>query len=455
TFRISAVDSVGVTRVEMNINGNVRTMTLNTMSGYHEYVIDTRTMPDGTYSINATAWDVAGRRVTTSTIQFRIDNTAPELLVETPVKDQLISGLFVVRARTTDQFPGLVKYAIDGTTWYDVTTPWNSTLVSDGVHTISIRTEDQAGHPTQFNVNVIVDNSAPVISQASITPGQTLSGIKTLRFYAYDSIGLRDVTLSIDGAAAFEIYRGEGGMYYEFLLDTRTLSDGDHTIDVTASDRAENTMGETYGIRVDNTGPSISLDYYWIEGSEEVRIGNVKEGTSVVFRATVIDPSGIGVVMINIDSTGWREMSPDTNDSNPDTYVIFWPTSDTEGGSHVFHIRTADRLGNEATLTGLINVKEKHERTPFIVSFNRALPMLWFILFIILIIALALLAYFGILVRFVKGDLWTNRSRKEKAPEGGDDIPEEKKTPKSKNPFKPARRSEDKDVEDWDDRVEK
>jgi hypothetical protein len=121
----------------------------------------------------------------------------------------------------------------------------------------------------------------------------------------------------------------------------------------------------------------------------------------------------------------------------------------------VFHIRTADKLGNEATLTGLINVKEKHEKTPFIVSFNRALPMLWFILFLLLIIAIALLAYFGILVKFVKGELWTNRERKEKPPEEGENLPEERKQQKSKIPFKPAKKSGEKDVEDWDDQVEK
>jgi len=449
TFRVSASDQVGITRVIMRIGTETRIMSFNTQSGYYEYLLDTRTMEDGTYVINATATDVAGRAVTTRNLQFRVDNKAPELIVESPVKDQLIKGLFVVRARTNDMFPGMVRYAIDGTTWYDVTTPWNSTSVIDGAHTITIRTEDQAGHATVFNVNVIVDNTAPVISQASITPGQILSGPRTLRFYAYDSIGISQLMLSIDGSSPFEIYQGEGDLYYEYLLDTRILSDGDHSLEISAYDRAGNQKSATYGIKVDNSGPSISLDYYWIRDNEEIRIGDVKEGTSVVFKATIIDPSGVATVMINIDSTGWREMTPDSNDSNPNTYVLFWPTSGADGGAHVFQIRTADRLGNEATTSGLINVKEYEEKTTFIEHFKNALPVIWFILFLLLLIAIGLLAYFGILTKWARGE---GREKKEK-PADSEQTLEPREKQKRRNPFMKKKVGEGDRVENWDDEV--
>ncbi|MGA1866098.1 MAG: Ig-like domain-containing protein [Thermoplasmatota archaeon] len=451
TFRVSAFDEVGITRVTMNIDQIVKTLSYNTQSGYYEYIIDTRTLADGTYSINATALDMAGRLVTTKSLEFRVDNKLPELMVESPVKDQLISGIFVVRATTMDEFPGAVRYAIDGTTWYDVTTPWNSTLVNDGYHTISVKTEDRSGHQTIFHVNVVVDNSAPVISQTSLTPGQPMAGLKTIRFYAYDAIGIGEVMLSIDGTSPFEIFRSEGGLYYEYILDTRTLSDGDHTIAVTAYDRAGNHDGSTYGIKVDNSGPEISLDYYWIEGDEEVRIGEVKEGNSVVFRATVIDPSGVSHVMINIDSQGWREMAPDSNESNPDTFILFWPTSGSEGGAHVFQIMTADKLGNEATKSGMINVKEKKDRTTFGEWITSALPFIWLILFILLVIAIGILAYFGILTKWARGE---GRVKKEKPPvEEGEldtspeDIPE---TKRSEPLDMKKKKGQEREIEEWE-----
>jgi hypothetical protein len=450
-FRVSAFDEVGLTSVVMRIGQTERIMSYNTQTGYYEYMLDTNTMMDGTYSINATATDVAGRMVTTKNLQFRVDNHEPELIVESPVKDQLISGIFVVRARTNDEFPGVVRYAIDGTTWFDVTTPWNSTMVNDGPHTLSVKTEDQAGHTTIFNINVLVDNTAPVISQTSLTPGQSLAGVHMIRFYAYDSIGIRDVMLSINDAAPFEIYRSEGGLYYEYLLDTRILPDGDHTITVTATDRADNSDSSTYGITLDNTGPDIALDYFWLDGDEEVRIGKVREGKSVVFRATVTDPSGVSVVMINIDSLGWREMAPDSNSSNPNTYVLIWPTSDAEGGSHVFQIRTADKLGNEATRSGLISVKEREEKTSFMESFTDALPVIWLIIFLILIIVIGILAYLGILTKWARGE---GRTPKEETPteEGKAVSPKEPKPAKKRSsPFKFGK-SKDKDesVEEWE-----
>ncbi|MFW3146015.1 MAG: Ig-like domain-containing protein [Thermoplasmatota archaeon] len=466
-FKVSASDEVGIHSVIMKVAGQTRPLSFNMQSGYYEYLLDTRTLADGNYEINATATDLFGRKVTTPTLGFRVDNEDPELIVESPIKGQLISGVFVIRARGMDEFPGVVRYAVDGTTWFDVNTPWNTTKIGDGPHIITVMTQDQAGHRTEFKVDVLVDNTAPTVSQASITPGESVNGIKLLRFYVVDSIGIEHVMIILNEgtdheSSEFEIFRGEGGLYYEHLLDTVILGDGDHTISVTALDRADNSEKAIYGIRVDNTGPRISLDYYWIEGDNEVRIGDVKEGTSVVFEATVTDPSGVGVVLINIDSSGWREMAPDSNTSNPNKFVLFWPTSGTQGGSHIFQIRTADKLGNEATTSGLINIREKEKKTSFVDSFTGVLPILWFFLFIIILIAIVVLAYFGILVRLARGDLWKKKEeqpaqeelpeRKGREPPANREPPVKKERAKPSNPFKRTPKTDEK-VENWDDKV--
>ena len=441
TFRIAASDEVGITSVNLHIDGSTRILSYNTQTGYYEYMLDTRSLEDGTYVINATATDVAKRSVTSDSVTFYVDNNAPELVVESPVKDELISGTFVLRAQSDDEFPLPVLYSIDGTTWFELRkTPWNTTKVLDGPHTVTIRARDQAGHFTEFDVRVTVDNTDPVISQSTLTPGQKLSGIQTLRFYVYDSIGIRQVEMSIDEASPFEIFRGEGGLYYEYMLDTRTLGDRSHNISVRAIDRAGNTYDTQYGIRTDNSGPEIELDYYWIEGSEQVRLGSVEAGNSVVFVANVTDPSGVETVMINIDSSGWREMAPDSNESNPNSYVLFWPTGESEGGAHVFQIRTSDELGNEAERSGLINVERIEEDTTFIEAFTDALPVLWFILIIILIIAIGILAYTGVLTTWARGEGMNRDNEK-----GEEEEP--KKERKVKNPF---RKKQTDDGVSWD-----
>jgi hypothetical protein len=455
TFKVTASDEVGIHHVLMKVSDIERIMSFNTLSGYYEYTLDTKVLLDGTYSINATAVDIAGRTVVTEDVSFKVDNYDPVLRVDAPVKGQIISGLFVVRAQTEDKFPGLVRYAIDGTTWFDVTTPWNTTRVLDGRHTVTVSTVDQAGHRTDFDIEVIVDNTAPVISQATVTPGQILTGIQNLRFYVYDSIGIHQVHLSVNDAAPFEIFRGEAGLYYEYMFNTRIVPDGDNTINLTAQDMAGNVFETTYGIKVDNTGPDVSLDYYWIEGGEAVNIGDVKEGKSVVFEATVIDPSGVGSVMINIDSSGWREMTPDSNTSNPNTFVLFWPTSGVEGGSHVFQIRTTDKVGNENVISGLINVKEHREKEKFIDSFKNYLPVIWLILFIILVILLFVLAYTGVLTKWAKGEGMKKEPKEEgedeeEPPEGEEGEKKESGIRRVKNIFKKEKPSTDAKEEDWD-----
>ena len=419
TFKVIAFDQVGIERAVIDVAGRLTPISYNIQTGYYEFVMDTRGLDDGTHTVNATVTDVAGRSVTTSTIEFRVDNSFPSLTVETPVKGELISGLYAVRAYTGDVFPGAVRYAIDGTTWYDVSVPWDSTLVGDGPHQVTIRTTDKAGHSMYFDVDVTVDNSPPVISQATIAPGQIFSGVQTLRFYVVDAIGVRQVTLTIDDENAIEIFKGESGMYYEYLMNTRRFQDGNHVIHISVTDMAGNEVNDTYGIKTDNTGPEISLDYFWIEGDMEVRIGEVKEGTSVVFKATVTDPSNVSVVYINIDSSGWREMTPDSNASNEDTYLLYWPTVGEDTGAHIFQIKTSDILGNENSKSGLINVrreiKEDSFGERFVEGFTSALPILWFLIFVALMVALFILGYLGILTKWARGE---GREREEKPTEG-------------------------------------
>ncbi|MDG6224524.1 MAG: Ig-like domain-containing protein [Candidatus Thermoplasmatota archaeon] len=438
-FRISAYDKVGIRSLTIDIAGSEKPLSYNAQTGYYEFLLDTRLLEDGVYTVQATIVDVALNTVQTPVVDFKVDNTYPMLTIESPVKDQLVSGEeFVIKAQTMDKFPGMVRYAIDGTTWYDVSTKWDTTKVTDGYHTVTVMTEDQAGHRTSFNVEVTVDNGDPIISQATITPGEVLSGTTTLRFYVYDSIGVRQVTLAIDEASGFEIYRGEGGLYYEYILNTRILADGDHELKLTATDRAGNDAATTYGIRIDNTGPAIELDYYWIERNMEVREGVVKEGESVIFVAHVLDPSGVGSVMINIDSLGWREMTPDSNTSNVDTYILYWPTSG--GGSHIFQIRSVDKLGNENSVSGLIDVKKVESKPTFVERFVDALPVIWFLLILLLIIIIAVLAYTGVLTKWMKGE-----GMKKK--EGGPDEGPEKKRPPFRNPFSKAKAT---DADNWE-----
>ncbi len=412
TFRIIATDEVGVKKVTLDVAGTEKPLSYNTQTGYYELLLDTRLLADGTYDAQASVVDMADNLVSTPVLSFMVDNTGPILKVDSPVKDQLVRGLFIIRATMTDQFPGAVKYAIDGTTRFEVHTPWNTSKVTDGYHMVNVMAEDLAGHRTTFNVEVIVDNGKPVISQATIAPGEVLTGTTPLRFYAYDTIGVRQVTLALDGASAFEIHRGEGGLYYEYMLNTRLLADGDHLLKVTVIDRADNSVSATYAIKIDNTGPEIVLDYYWVEKDVPVRIGNVKEGTSVVFVATVDDPSGISSVMINIDSLGWREMAPDENNSNPNTYKLYWPTSG--GGTHMFQVKSIDKLGNENSLSGMINVKKVEHKTTFVERFKDALPILWFVLFLLIVITIVVLAWTGVMTTWFRGE---GLKRKEKTPE--------------------------------------
>lgn len=76
-FRVFATDVVGVRSVTLTVFGTTVPMAFNAASGYYEYVIDSRSVPDGTYSATATVEDLSGRATTSAAVSFAVRNGVP------------------------------------------------------------------------------------------------------------------------------------------------------------------------------------------------------------------------------------------------------------------------------------------------------------------------------------------------------------------------------------------
>ncbi|MGQ0797950.1 MAG: Ig-like domain-containing protein [Methanobacteriota archaeon] len=74
-FRVFASDAVGIERVTLEVFGSTVSIAFNSASGYYEYAVDTRSIPDGGYTARATVEDLAGRTTTTSVVAFEVRNT--------------------------------------------------------------------------------------------------------------------------------------------------------------------------------------------------------------------------------------------------------------------------------------------------------------------------------------------------------------------------------------------
>lgn len=99
------------------------------------------------------------------------------------------------------------------------------------------------------------DTTPPAVSFTSPANGATVSGIVTANITASDNVGVTKVDISLDGS----LKSPDTSSPYIYSFDSKTLTDGSHTLSAKAYDAAGNTKTVTITVMVDNpdtTAPS-------------------------------------------------------------------------------------------------------------------------------------------------------------------------------------------------------
>jgi hypothetical protein len=213
-------------------------------------VVDVATQGDGTYHVTATATDAAGN-TKTITKDVTVDNVkpTPTIAVEdtgTSSEDRITRDN-TVQVGASDNNSASIEVKVDGS----VKTPSSGIVtLADGEHTVSVTATDLAGNSASISTGKItIDTVAPTPTIAVEDTGKSNS----------DGI-TRDNTVQV-GAS-------ESGATIEVKVGTETitpnngivtLTDGKHTIDVTATDVAGNTKTVTKELTVDTDAAPISV----------------------------------------------------------------------------------------------------------------------------------------------------------------------------------------------------
>jgi fibronectin type 3 domain-containing protein len=92
------------------------------------------------------------------------------------------------------------------------------------------------------------DTTAPTVSFTSPTNGSTVSGIVTATAGASDNVGVTKVDLSLDG----NLKLADTASPYNYSFDSKTLTNGNHTLTAKAYDAAGNTSTSTVTVNVSN-----------------------------------------------------------------------------------------------------------------------------------------------------------------------------------------------------------
>jgi FtsP/CotA-like multicopper oxidase with cupredoxin domain len=220
---------------------------------------------------------------------------------------------------------------------------WDTTLSSDGAHTLNARATDSDGNGTSSSNGVVVSN-APVVSVVAPAEGATIFGDTVL--VQIDASDAEDASLTVmwgvDGdTSQTAIYNGVSG-YYEANLDSTGLADGAHTINAQATDSRTIDGSDSNNISVSNL-PSLT-------------IVNPADGTNVFGQVTVRidatdaedDAGGAGSLIVTWDIDGGATQSAAYN-AGTGYYEANWDTTSLATPNHTIHARMTDSRGNPAS----------------------------------------------------------------------------------------------------------
>jgi len=352
-FRVRAFDEEGLASVVLHLSGQPdRNLSLNTVSGYHEFEIDTRGIAEGVHTCWAEATDLTGKSAATAPLSFQVDNQAPKLEMRYPPNGILITGRDgdkLIDANPTDTFLSDVLYNIDGGQWTSPALPFTAGL-SDGTHSLTLRAYDIPGRFTEVSVEFRFDATPPALSVVFPQSEPRLRGVLRVAVSASDLLGIGNVSVAPDAATgggpramAFNPVTG----LYEAEFDTALWQGGDRTafLTVTASDNSGYTTSASLSAFVDNSAPVIL----------KVLPNSSPEGT-VEFRFNVTDSSPLSKVLFRRDGGEWKEL---TYSESKMVYYALWKTSLADNGAHVYEIKAVDSLGNERTASYSVTVANK------------------------------------------------------------------------------------------------
>ncbi|MFO8109468.1 MAG: Ig-like domain-containing protein [Thermoplasmata archaeon] len=382
-FRVNARHTVKVERVEAEIFESTQELTYDADSGYYVYELDTRNLDDGTYNLSATVMDPIGNMAETETISFHIDNNSPVIDIHSPRNGEYIRDIVKLNVTVEDEFLRNVMYSVDDTGFVPITDELNTTRLSDGEHTITVRATDRAGHVTERQVTVIADNVAPSIRMQKPRFEEVISGVEELEVFVDSEVLKVTIEFPDIETPAIPMERTTDPNIFSYVLDTtdltRTDGSGVFLAIVRVEDHAGNEMDREFEINIDNEAPKIDM----IEPVDSL-LNKTTVAGSTTFGLNVSSVSAVEKIQINIGGEGWQDMVLVEND----TYRYIWDAAEVEDGDYTYIIRTEDRAGNVKQYSGSVSVDNP---TDYWAAFQNNLPGIYFILILILLIFLVYL----------------------------------------------------------------
>ena len=254
------------TRLLSSGTGNAVTAHLGSLQGLQE----------GRYALTVEARD-AGENSATKQVTFVVDNTPPVVELTTPAPGSVLGrkqSPVVVKGVITEthvaRYQLNVGAGADPSTWMslanstqppgtDVLGTWHIASLADGLYTLQVLVEDQAGLRTEKRLQLTIDNTSPTVALNAPADGSYVTAPLMITGTATDT-HLASYRLEITSTTASTqwspIGSGVSTVQNGLLLQWPSLPpDGAYLLRLTAVDRAGNSAETVRRITVDTTPP--------------------------------------------------------------------------------------------------------------------------------------------------------------------------------------------------------
>jgi hypothetical protein len=178
------------------------------------------------------------------------DTTPPTVALTTPSNDAAVSGTIAVSAGASDNVAVAgVQFKLDGAalgsevTSAPYSVSWDTTVSSNGSHTLSAIARDTAGNTaTSAAISVTVNNTAvdtipPTVRIIAPPPGTVVSRNFTISADASDNVGVVGVRFLLDGT---DLKSEDLSAPYSIMVTISKISNGPHNLTAVARDTAGN-----------------------------------------------------------------------------------------------------------------------------------------------------------------------------------------------------------------------
>jgi len=213
--------------------------------------------------------------------------------------------------------------------------PWDTTIFSNGAHTIKVIIGDAAHNTASAAVNVVLDNASPLtVAITGPKSGETVSGTNWVIVWPGGAQGTPTCTVQVDGTLVAQQACGDSPTSIPW--NTTSFSDGAHTITVTLSDAAGRIVSASVNVVVSNGSPLTVA----ITGP---RSGDTVSGTNWV----IVWPGGAqGTPTCTVKVDGVQRAQQPCADSPTS---IPWNTAAVPNGAHTISVVITDATTRTGT----------------------------------------------------------------------------------------------------------